>query len=158
MRMPAIVIMTLAAILAALPGPADEPIIGQASVIDGDTIEIHGQRIRLWGIDAPEGRQPCTRDGKPWRCGTEAANALDRHLDGATVACTVRDIDRYRRVVAKCEVRGRDVGNWLVSEGWALDYSRYSKSAYAAAEATAKDAKRGVWAGAFEPPWEWRRR
>ncbi|MCT8970886.1 thermonuclease family protein [Microbaculum marinisediminis] len=140
------------------PAAATEAITGRASVIDGDTIEIHGKRIRLWGIDAPEGRQPCTRDGKAWRCGAEAANALDRHLDGATVACTVRDIDRYRRVVATCEARGRDVGDWLVSEGWALDYRQYSKGAYAAAEATAKDAGRGVWGGEFEPPWEWRRR
>lgn len=102
---------------------ANTTIMGRASVIDGDTIEIHGQRIRFWGIDAPEGRQRCTRDGNPWRCGTEAANALDRHLSARTVTCIERDRDRYRRIVAVCEVAGDNIGAWLVRQGWVLDYS-----------------------------------
>lgn len=56
------------------------PIVGRASVIDGDTLEIRGQRIRLWGIDAPEGRQTCIRGSETYRCGTDAANRLDRWI------------------------------------------------------------------------------
>ncbi len=144
-------------ILSAIPASA-ETIAGRASVIDGDTIEIHGQRIRLWGIDAPEGRQTCTKGGQDWRCGTDAANALDAHLRGATVTCTRKDTDRYRRMVATCQARGEDVGEWLVRSGWALDYRQYSKGAYAGAEAAAHDARSGMWAGEFIPPWEFRRR
>lgn len=64
-----------------------EELRGKASVIDGDTIEIHGERIRLHAIDSPEGRQRCTKGGKEWRCGTEAARALDAFIDGTTVSC-----------------------------------------------------------------------
>ena len=133
-------------------------ISGRASVVDGDTIEIHGERIQLWGIDAVESGQRCRLNGKPWRCGRDAAFALDRFLDGVTVVCSPKDRDRYGRTVATCEAREIDVGRWMVLQGWALDYERYSKGEYAGAQAAAKEAKRGLWVGEFEPPWEWRRR
>lgn len=136
---------------------AAEPIVGRASVIDGDTIEIHGQRIRLWGIDAPEGKQRCVLEGKIWRCGTDSANALADHLQAQTVSCTEKDRDRYKRIVAVCEVAGEDVGAWLVRSGWALDYVKYSHEAYASEQVEAKRDKRGLWQGEFEPPWVWRR-
>lgn len=135
-----------------------ETLAGRASVIDGDTIEIHGQRIRLWGIDAPEGGQTCRRNGAPWRCGSESANALSGFLRARTVTCAERDRDRYGRIVATCAIDGQDVGEWLVEHGWALDYVQFSRGAYAAAERRAEAAKRGMWQGEFEPPWEWRRR
>jgi endonuclease YncB( thermonuclease family) len=91
---------------------ADSAIMGRASVIDGDTIEIHGQRIRFWGVDAPEGQQRCTRDGQSWRCGTDAANALDRHISARTVTCTERESCRYGRMVTGCDVAGDDIGAW----------------------------------------------
>src|SRR5690606_5257440 len=105
-----------------------EPIVGRASVIDGDTLEIRGQRIRLWGIDAPEGRQTCTRAGQTYRCGTEAARLLDELLLDKTVTCQPRGRpDRYGRIVAQCSyqstragsiVVGRqDVGGYLVASG-----------------------------------------
>ena len=127
-------------------------------MVDGDTIEIHGERIQLWGIDAVESGQRCRLNGKPWRCGRDAAFALDRFLDGVTVVCSPKDRDRYGRTVATCEAREIDVGRWMVLQGWALDYERYSKGEYAGAQAAAKEAKRGLWVGEFEPPWEWRRR
>jgi len=130
---------------------------GRASVIDGDTIEIHGQRIRFWGIDTPESSQRCVKDGKPWRCGTDSANALAGFLSAQTVTCEKRDTDRYGRTVAVCKVAGEDVGAWLVQNGWALDFTRYSHGAYAAQQSKAKNEKRGIWQGEFEPPWEWRR-
>lgn len=136
---------------------AAETITGRANVIDGDTIEIHGHRIRLFGIDAPESAQRCTNgSGEAWRCGQAAALALADQLDGATVACTVRDIDRYRRFVVVCFARGMDVNEWLVNEGWAVAYLEYSR-AYAPAQARARGAKRGVWAGPFELPKDYRR-
>ena len=133
-------------------------LIGIASVIDGDTLEIHGKRVRLHGVDAPESRQMCERDGKPWRCGADAANALDAFIAGRTVSCEPTDVDRYKRIVAKCSVGGIELGAWLVGHGWALDYERYSKGAYARHQAEAESAKAGVWGGRFEKPWEWRKR
>ena len=123
-----------------------EELRGKASVIDGDTIEIRGERIRLHAIDSPEGRQRCTKGGKEWRCGTEAARALDAFIDGTTVSCEPRDRDRYGRIVAVCRVRKTDLGEWMVRQGWALAYRRYG-SDYIAAEETARADKAGVWAG-----------
>ena len=77
-------------------------LLGQASVIDGATFEIHGQRIRLHGIDAPEGGQTCTADGKTYRCDQQAALALADKIGRETVRCQPKDTDRYGRVVAVC--------------------------------------------------------
>ncbi len=87
-----------------LPALAWADITGQPRVIDGDTIEVAGQRIRLHGIDAPESRQLCRRDGEPWRCGKDATSALSAFLGGRAVNCEELDRDRYRRIVAKCAV------------------------------------------------------
>ena len=132
-------------------------IVGVASVIDGDTIEIHGQRIRFWGIDAPESSQLCLIQGKPWRCGQRAALALSDWIGRRTVACNERGRDRYRRVVAVCTVAGEDVAVWLVRLGWALDWPKYSKGKYAKQEDEAAAAKVGIWQGQFQMPWEWRK-
>ena len=73
-------------------------IVGVASVIDGDTIEIHGQRVRLFGIDAPESSQLCVRPtGEGWRCGQQASFALADRIGRATVSCQLHDLDRYGR-------------------------------------------------------------
>ena len=85
------------------------PIIGRASVIDGDTIEIRGQRIRLFGIDAPESRQTCTDPkGVSYRCGQRAAQALDYRISDSPVTCEPKDRDRYGRIVAVCRAYGED--------------------------------------------------
>jgi endonuclease YncB( thermonuclease family) len=132
-------------------------VVGRASVIDGDTLEIHGQRIRLWGVDAPESAQQCHIDRQPWRCGQQAALSLSDHIGQQTVTCVERDRDRYGRIVAKCSVAAQDVGEWLVSNGWALDYSNYSGGHYSSHQASAASARLGIWRGQFDKPWEWRR-
>ncbi|QEX23368.1 hypothetical protein FRZ61_33060 [Hypericibacter adhaerens] len=125
-------------------------------MIDGDTIEIHGTRIRLFGIDAPEGRQLCKdASGKDYRCGQKAAFALADHIGAGTVSCDARDIDRYGRTVAVCHLGAEDLNAWMVAQGWAVAYRHYSKD-YVQQEDTAKSAKLGVWAGSFEWPWDWR--
>lgn len=154
--MPLVAILALILAVASTTA-AHAEITGRASVIDGDTIEVQGQRIRLWGIDAPESGQTCERDGGPYRCGQAAANALDRYLAGRPVVCRPEDVDRYRRVVACCTVGGADLGAWLVRAGMALRHPDYARLSYVVEEIAARHARRGVWAGSFERPWHWRR-
>ncbi len=141
-------------VLIATPALAD--VAGVASVIDGDTIEVHGQRIRLHGIDAPESRQLCRLDGKLWQCGKDATNALADKIARRPVTCEDLGRDRYKRIIARCTVVGEDLEKWMVANGWAIAYRRYSLD-YVDEEADAQAARRGIWAGAFVKPWEWRR-
>ncbi len=90
--------LTIALCLLATPSLAD--VAGIPTVIDGDTIEVRGQRIRLHGIDAPESRQFCRRDGKPWQCGKDAANALADKIARRTGTCEDLGRDRYKRMAA----------------------------------------------------------
>lgn len=131
---------------------------GRASVIDGDTIEIHGTRIRLWGIDAPEHDQLCDNaSGKSYQCGAIAANKLSDWINRRAVVCAPRDHDRYGRMVAACTVDRQDIGEWLVSNGLALRWPRYDRQGrYAGAQATAQKTKAGIWGGGFLEPWEYR--
>jgi endonuclease YncB( thermonuclease family) len=138
------------------PAQAPATITGRASIIDGDTLEIHGQRIRLHGIDAPESGQTCLADGERWRCGQKAAFALADFIGHSPVRCEEQGVDRYGRVIAACYVQGEDIERWMVLNGWALAYRRYSTD-YVAEEQAAIEARRGLWRGEFIPPWEWRR-
>jgi endonuclease YncB( thermonuclease family) len=133
------------------------PAAAEVRVIDGDTLDVHGTKTRLWGIDAPEGKQSCQRDGVAWLCGQEAAKALRGLVVGKEVACREVGRDRYKRSVAVCSIGEMEINAWMAREGWALDYRQYSKGAYTGAEKEAREAKRGLWAGTFTPPWEWRR-
>ncbi len=132
-----------------------DDIMGRASVIDGDTIELRGQRVRLHGIDAPEAGQSCSKvDGTPWPCGQQAALALSDFLGTRSVQCVTIGTS-YDRLVAVCEVDGVDVSAWLAREGWAIASVRYSH-AYVDEEQAAKQAKRHIWQGVFVNPREWR--
>lgn len=135
------------------------PISGVASVIDGDTIEIHGQRIRFNGIDAPESKQHCDdAKGVDYACGRRSAAALETFLQvSSPIKCTFVTWDRYRRFVGDCQrADGTGVAAWMVEHGHAMDWPRYSQGAYAAQQAKAETAKVGIWVGTFEAPWEWR--
>ena len=128
---------------------------GQASVIDGDTLDIHGQRIRLHGIDAPESSQLCYLNGQGWRCGKASAWELAKKTDGKLVSCQVKDKDRYGRLVADCLVNGKSVNAQQVEEGWALAYAKYSKD-FVANQERAKAARRGIWASQWTSPEQYR--
>ncbi len=149
-------VLTLAVLAVFLPRLAGAELSGPPVVVDGDSLEVAGQRIRLHGIDAPERRQTCVADGSRWSCGERAAQALAAGISERTIACTEKDVDRYGRIVAICRVDGVDLNAWLVTEGWALAYRRYS-SDYVGEEALARAARRGIWQGEFVPPWKWRR-
>ena len=129
---------------------------GPAAVIDGDTLEVGGVRVRLHGIDAPESAQRCRSGGRFWPCGHEAKRALAGRVGGQRVVCKERDRDDYGRVVAVCSIGGRDLNAWMAAEGWALVNRRFSR-AYAAEESRARAAKRGVWRGEVVAPWDWRK-
>ena len=135
---------------------AQSTVDGIASVIDGDTLNIHGQRIRLHGIDAPESSQFCEKDGKQYRCGQRAALALADKIGRATVRCEQRDIDRYKRIVAVCNLGNVDLNAWMVRQGWAIAYRQYSRD-YVGDESAAQAEKAGIWAGRFIKPSRWRR-
>ena len=135
---------------------ADATLAGSARIIDGDTLEVRGSRIRLHGIDAPESAQQCRTGGQVWPCGREATRALALRIGSHPVACKEHGRDRYGRVVAVCRVGDKDVNAWMVAEGWAFAYRQYSRR-YLAEEMAAKAAKRGVWRGDVVPPWDWRR-
>lgn len=140
----------------ALPVQADV-MSGRVSVIDGDTFEMAGKRIRLHGIDAPESGQQCKDvKGNTYRCGQMAAKQMSGYVSGKTVNCEILDKDRYGRFIARCLVNGTDVNELLVKEGWALAYRQYSKD-YVSAEGQAKRNNIGLWQGKFVEPWNWRR-
>ena len=133
-----------------------ETLSGFARVIDGDTFEIRGTRIRLHGVDAPESRQRCRARGRGWPCGREATRALSRRIGGRRVVCEERDRDRYGRTVAVCRAGGENVNAWMTRAGWAFAYRRYSLS-YIAEEWAARAADRGIWRGEVVAPWDWRK-
>ncbi len=152
-------LMLAVVLVVAVPAPGHADISGTASVIDGDTLEIAGERIRLHGNDAPESGQECIAGGERWRCGMEAASALAFKIARGWVTCQGEDRDRYSRLIAVCYaggVGGPELNAWLVSEGWALAYRRFSTD-YVAQEQAARGARRGLWRGAFVAPWDWRR-
>ena len=127
--------------------------------IDGDTLRAgDGSEVRLFGVDAPELHQTCKEaNGKSWACGRAAKAKLTTLIKGGNVQCEEKSKDRFGRVVAVCSAQGvPDLGQALVSQGYAIDLGGPPGNPYAAEEEEAKTAKRGLWRGSFEPPWEWR--
>jgi endonuclease YncB( thermonuclease family) len=131
---------------------------GPVRVIDGDTLDMDGVRIRLWGIDAPEMKQTCHgKDGQTYECGRDSAAVMRELTRDRTVECDERGHDRYRRVVAVCRTEAGEINAAIVRRGWAVDWPRYSHGQYQADEEAARAEGLGIWSGRFEMPWEWRR-
>ncbi|MEM1305927.1 MAG: thermonuclease family protein [Pseudomonadota bacterium] len=135
-----------------LIGPPKE-IVGRMRAVDGDSLVSGEHRIRLVGIDAPEGPQTCTRDGRAWPCGRVATDALRTLIGRKTVRCRVERLDQHDRALAVCDVDGREINAELVRSGHAIAFGRR----YRDAERAARNAKRGLWSGSYVPPQEWRR-
>jgi endonuclease YncB( thermonuclease family) len=129
---------------------------GTPLVLDGDSLDFDGLRVRLFGIDAFERDQTCRReDGSIYSCGQLAREALVIAIGRNPVACTRRDIDRYNRMVAVCRTKEGDLAARLVLDGSALAYRQYS-SDYVDEEEAAKRQRRGAWGGTFDAPWDFR--
>ncbi len=128
------------------------PIAGAASAIDGDSLRVGGEEIRLSGIDAPEFNQSCNAGGKSIECGRVARGLMQRLLLAGIVTCNAEGSDRYGRTLARCGTREGDLGAAMVAAGHAIATEGYFRE-----EAEARRARRGVWAGDFMPPEEWRR-
>ncbi|MFV0367129.1 MAG: thermonuclease family protein [Hyphomicrobiaceae bacterium] len=134
------------------------PVVGAAEVVDGDTIDINGQRIRLEGIDAPEKAQECTRRlFGTWQCGKAATKALRNMVQGKTVTCERRGTDKYGRILGVCFADGIEINRKMVQDGNAWAFVKYS-DIYAAEESEARSEKRGVFATENQPPWDYRTR
>ena len=158
--------VAFALILAVSPGPtlarpiplipADGFVHGTARIVDGDTIEVAHTKIRLEGIDAPEAGQMCQdAAGNSWECGTLATRELAAMTQGRTVDCHATSLDKYGRVLAICYVDKVDINAEMVARGYAWAFVKYSQI-YVAQEATARQAKRGIWQGTAMPAWEYR--
>jgi endonuclease YncB( thermonuclease family) len=131
-------------------------ITGVPKIREGDAIQIGNSRIRLSGIDAPSVDQLCLNTkSERWTCGVASRDELTKHVDNRSWTCHVERTDRRGRSIARCEVEGEDIQKWMVRNGWALSYPRVSHD-YDADEAAAREAKAGMWQGAFIAPWDWR--
>lgn len=148
---------TIALVAAALSPVAvsAQSMVGHVYVVDGDTVEMAGQRIRLFGVDAPESTQNCERGGVAWACGAEAGERLTALIAARPLRCEGQSVDDYGRVVAICRVGSIDLGQSMVQTGWAMAYQHYSND-YVADEAGARAGRRGIWTSNFSPPSEWR--
>lgn len=147
-----ILILVLAALTQVTPGDPGAA-SGQLKAIDGDSFHLGSDEVRLVGIDAPEGRQSCTKGGKTWACGEEARRRLQGLVGSRKIDCDVEDRDKYGRLLAVCRIGATDINRWMVEQGWAVSYGRYLD-----AEREAERAERGIWASEFERPRAWRER
>jgi endonuclease YncB( thermonuclease family) len=158
--------LPLAALILALTVSAAhaDTIAGRASVIDGDTLEVHGERIRILHVDAPERGQLCFKklqsiEEGAWPCGLQAALALSDWIGEKTVTCettTQETTDLFRIWLARCVVAGQDVAEWLAARGWAVPDRKCKCDEIRDAAQNARAAQLAIWTSAFTMPWEWR--
>ena len=147
--------LSLAAALL-VPAPAvGQTLSGLGQVVDGDSLSVGGISVRLFGIDAPEGKQTCDRDGARWACGEEAATRLKMLVGSNRVECRGQGTDPYGRTVAVCWADGFELNETMVEQGWATAFRKYS-SDYIPNEARAKAARRGIWSSNFALPEDYR--
>ena len=141
-------------------------ISGFAKIVDGDTIKINSKKIRLYGIDAPEKKQKCKKTyltisfmsfTKDYMCGEVSTQKLIKKINKQKLNCNIIDVDRYKRLIGECFKRNINLNSWMVSNGYAVAYRKYSKK-YVSDEINAKNKKLGIWQGKFEMPWDYRRK
>ena len=125
-------------------------------VVDGDTIHLNGEKIRFTGIDTPELKQTCIKDGLIDQCGVTAKEILIVKIGDNKVVCIGERKDRYKRTLAECYVNDESLSSYLVRSGYAFAYRRYSKK-FIPDEDYAKDNKIGMWSMKFQYPWDYRR-
>ena len=125
-------------------------------VVDGDTIVLNGEKIRFTGIDTPELKQTCFKDGQEVPCGMTAKRLLAEKISNATVECISEGKDTYKRTLAECFVNGESLSKFLVRSGYAFAYRKYSTK-FVKDEEFAKVNKLGMWAMTFQYPWDFRK-
>ena len=125
-------------------------------IIDGDTIILNGEKIRFSGIDTPELKQTCLKDGQEVPCGMTAKRLLAEKISNAAVECISEGKDTYKRTLAECFVNGESLSKFLVRSGYAFAYRKYSTK-FIKDEEFAKANKLGMWAMTFQYPWDFRK-
>jgi endonuclease YncB( thermonuclease family) len=125
-------------------------------ITDGDTIKINGEKIRFSGIDTPELKQICVKDGVKNSCGIKAKQILADKIANNQVNCIREDKDQYKRTLAECFVNNESLSSYLVKSGYAFAYRKYSKK-FIGDEDYARINKIGMWSMKFEYPWDYRR-
>ena len=126
-------------------------------VIDGDSIKNGSLRIRLYGIDAPELEQQCTdAKGTSWHCGRAAKRKLENLIKGKPLICNIKGTDLYKRKLAICKLDGLDISQYMVEQGYAVAYTKYSDK-YEIDEEYAINNNKGIWQGNFKEPEEFRK-
>lgn len=148
-------LLSLALLSSATPATA-EIVSGPGHVIDGDTLQVEGRRVRLFGIDAPELSQTCDRSGERWACGEASAEQLRSLIGGYPVSCEGNEVDVYSRLLAVCSLSGVSLNRTMVAEGWATAFRRYSED-YVTDERVARARRLGLWSSTFAPPEDYRR-
>ena len=129
----------------------------EVKVIDGDTIHLNGEKIRFTGIDTPELKQTCNKDNKIIPCGIEARKLLIDKISDNIVTCKREGKDQYKRTLAECFVKDLSLSSFLVREGYAFAYRKYSKK-FVNDEDYARKNNLGMWSMRFEYPWDWRKK
>ena len=135
---------------------SEKIIEGKAIIIDGDTIHIGKNKIRLHGIDAPEIKQTCKIKDKIWNCGIESSLELKKLILYHNISCVVSDIDKYNRYIAECFINNQNINELMVRKGWAIAYRYYSLD-FIDDEEIAKNNKAGIWKGKFQEPYLFRK-
>jgi endonuclease YncB( thermonuclease family) len=137
--------------LLTLPLAAEDKV----KVIDGDTIHVGKLKYRFLGIDAPEMDQVCKKNQQNIMCGVIAKNALIEKINNSPVTCKIEEVDRYKRLVAECFVKEESLSRYLVRNGYAVAYRRYSIK-FVEDEEYAKQNQLGLWSMTFDYPWDYR--
>ena len=128
----------------------------ELKVIDGDTIHLNGKKIRFAGIDSPELKQTCIKDGVEKACGLTSKQLLINKIGNNNVECISQGRDQYKRILAECFVNNESLSSYLVISGYAFAYRKYSKK-FVKDEDYAKVNSLGMWSMKFEYPWNYRK-